>query len=98
MRLQEKVAIVYFSHNRVRARRRLGVRRESPSVPGRIVRTLGEHGPTPLDELGPRIRVDYAPGGEYGREWLRGLLADLSDEGLIEIEEHEGDTITRLRH
>ncbi|WP_336344151.1 HhH-GPD family protein [Halalkalicoccus ordinarius] len=65
---------------------------------GRIVRTLGEHGPTPLDELGPRIRVDYAPAGEYGREWLRGLLADLSDEGLIEIEEHEDDTITRLRH
>jgi len=56
---------------------------------GRIVRTLGEHGPLTLDELGPRIRVDYAPDGEYGREWLRDLLADLEADGLVATSDGE---------
>ncbi|WP_251342847.1 A/G-specific adenine glycosylase [Haloplanus halophilus] len=63
---------------------------------GRVVRVLGEHGALPLDELGPRIRVDYAPEGEYGREWLRGLLADLADDGLVEIEDGDDGAVARL--
>ncbi|WP_459190941.1 HhH-GPD family protein [Halosimplex sp. J119] len=64
---------------------------------GRVVRTLGEHDELGLDELGPRIRVDYAPEGEYGREWLRGLLSDLADDGLVRIEERDGRTVARLQ-
>jgi len=60
---------------------------------GRIVGTLGEHGELSLDDLGHRIRVDYAADGEYGREWLRDLLADLSADGLVEIEESEEVTV-----
>ncbi|MFB6118733.1 A/G-specific adenine glycosylase [Halosegnis sp.] len=56
---------------------------------GRVVRTLRQHGPLTLDDLGPRIRVDYAPDGEYGREWLTGLLADLADDGLVEYDDEE---------
>jgi len=60
---------------------------------GRIVRVLSNHDEMSLDTLGHRIRVDYTPEGEHGREWLRGLLSDLSDDGLIKIEEG-GDLIT----
>ncbi|PSP26817.1 A/G-specific adenine glycosylase [Halobacteriales archaeon QH_2_65_14] len=63
---------------------------------GRIVRALGEHDELELDELGPRIRVDYTPDGEYGREWLRGLLSDLADDGLVELEEDDGTVVTLL--
>jgi len=63
---------------------------------GRVVRTLGEHGELTIDDLGPRIRVDYSPEGEFGRDWLRGLLSDLADDGLIEHEERDGETIARL--
>ena len=59
---------------------------------GRIVRTLGEYDALTLDELGPRIRVDYAPNGEYGREWLRGLIEDLADDGLVSFERRDDDT------
>ena len=53
---------------------------------GRIVGALGEHGELSLNELGHRIRVDYVPEGEYGREWLRGLLEDLEADELLVVE------------
>jgi A/G-specific adenine glycosylase len=64
---------------------------------GRAVSTLEAYDELPLDELGPRIRVDYVPDGEYGREWLRRLLADLAEDGLVEVCEREGETVARLR-
>jgi A/G-specific DNA glycosylase len=60
---------------------------------GRIVAALSEHGPLGLDELGPRVRVDYVPDGEYGREWLRDLLSDLEADGLVSV----SDGRARLR-
>jgi A/G-specific adenine glycosylase len=75
---------------------------------GRIVRTLTEYDELPLDELGPSVRVDYSSGGdgndsadsssgEYGREWLRGLLADLADDGLVELHDDGDEPVARLR-
>jgi A/G-specific adenine glycosylase len=63
---------------------------------GRIVRVLGEYDELGLSELGPRVRVDYTSEGEHGREWLRGLLADLEDDGLVAIDA-DGETTVRLR-
>jgi A/G-specific adenine glycosylase len=65
---------------------------------GRVISTLKEFEELPLDKLGPRVRVDYAPDGEYGREWLRNLLGDLDEDGLVEVEEHDGATVARLQH
>jgi len=64
---------------------------------GRVVRVLGEGDALSLDELGPRIRVDYTPDGAYGREWLRELLAGLVDDGLVDVEEHDDDVVASLR-
>jgi A/G-specific adenine glycosylase len=64
---------------------------------GRIVRLLGEHDEMEMDTLGHRVRVDYTPDGEYGREWLRGLLSDLADDGLVEIERGNDQTTARLQ-
>lgn len=64
---------------------------------GRVVSTLKEYDELTPDELGPRIRVDYTPAGEYGREWLLGLLSDLANDGLVEVEEDGDDTVARLR-
>jgi len=64
---------------------------------GRIVSLLGEHDELELDTLGHRIRVDYTPDGEHGREWLRGLLSDLGDDGLLDVEETGEKTLVRLR-
>ena len=64
---------------------------------GRIVNVLGEYDQLPLDDLGPKIRVDYSPDGTHGREWLRGLLADLAADGLVELAEREDETIARLQ-
>ena len=64
---------------------------------GRIVRLLGEHDEMDLDTLGHRIRVDYTPDGEHGREWLRGLLSDLSDDGLVQIEDGNDQITARLQ-
>ncbi|NKE37442.1 A/G-specific adenine glycosylase [Natronococcus sp. JC468] len=63
---------------------------------GRVIGTLREYDELELDALGPRIRVDYAPGGEYGRAWLEGLLSDLADDGLVEVERRDGTTVARL--
>ncbi|WP_293027596.1 A/G-specific adenine glycosylase [Natronococcus sp.] len=63
---------------------------------GRVIGTLREYDELELDALGHRIRVDYAPGGEYGREWLEGLLSDLADDGLVDLEKEEGTTVARL--
>ncbi len=35
--------------------------------------------------------------GEYGREWLRGLLSDLADDGLVEVQTTGDGTVARLR-
>jgi A/G-specific adenine glycosylase len=64
---------------------------------GRVVGALSQHGALALDELGPRVRVDYSPDGEHGREWLRGLLADLADDGLLDVDERDDDVVARLR-
>ncbi|APW98944.1 adenine glycosylase [Halobiforma lacisalsi AJ5] len=64
---------------------------------GRIISTLKEYNELELDRLGPRIRVDYAPDGEYGREWLEGLLADLADEELVELDRDGESVVARLR-
>jgi A/G-specific adenine glycosylase len=64
---------------------------------GRVIRTLGNYDELNLDDLGPRVRVDYTPDGENGREWLHGLVSDLSDDGLVEIAEQDGDTVVRLQ-
>ncbi|WP_254830054.1 A/G-specific adenine glycosylase [Haloglomus salinum] len=64
---------------------------------GRVVRALQEHGELPIDRLGPRVRVDYAPDGEYGQDWLRGLIDDLVDDGLVEVAETDGEALVQLR-
>jgi A/G-specific adenine glycosylase len=64
---------------------------------GRVIGVLGERGPLELDELGPRVRVDYAPDGEYGREWLRGLVEDLAEDGLVAVVEDGEDVRVRLQ-
>jgi A/G-specific adenine glycosylase len=63
---------------------------------GRVVKALRAHGEQPLDTLGSRVRVDYAPDGEYGRDWLRGLLVDLEADGLVEVD-GDDETVARLR-
>ena len=64
---------------------------------GRVVSVLREYDELALDDLGPRVRVDYAPEGEYGREWLRGLCSDLADDGLVATEQRDGQTVARLQ-
>ncbi|MFB6135882.1 MAG: A/G-specific adenine glycosylase [Halobacteriaceae archaeon] len=66
---------------------------------GRVVGALSEREgeSVPLDDLGPRVRVDYTPDGDHGREWLRDLLADLEDDGLAEVTERDGEPVARLR-
>jgi A/G-specific adenine glycosylase len=65
---------------------------------GRVISTLKEFDELPLDDLGPRVRVDYAPDGEFGREWLRGLVGDLVDDGLVETDERDGELVASLRN
>jgi len=64
---------------------------------GRVIAVLTEYDELALDDLGPRVRVDYAPGGEYGRGWLRGLVSDLAADGLVEVVDRDGRTVARLR-
>ena len=64
---------------------------------GRIINTLSDSDGIPLDDLGHRVRVDYIPDGTHGREWLRDILTDLSEEGLVEMAESDGQTVVRLQ-
>jgi len=64
---------------------------------GRVVSVLREYDRLALDELGPRVRIDYTPDGEYGRAWLRGVLSDLESDGLVSTAETDGGTVARLR-
>jgi len=66
---------------------------------GRVVSVLREYDELTLDELGPRVRVDYVPDGEYGREWLGELVSDLVDDELVSVDERDGSgqTVARLR-
>jgi A/G-specific adenine glycosylase len=64
---------------------------------GRVISTLKEYDELELDELGPRVRIDYAPDGEYGRAWLRELLADLESDGLVSVSERGEKAVARLR-
>jgi A/G-specific adenine glycosylase len=63
---------------------------------GRVIRALEDAEELPLSSLGPRVRVDYTPDGEYGRNWLRELLEDLAEDGLVEIETDGEETVARL--
>ncbi len=63
---------------------------------GRVIAALNEAGPLGLDAIGSRIRVDYTPEGEGGREWLLDLLEDLADDGLVTLEETNGELTARL--
>ncbi|WP_135824381.1 HhH-GPD family protein [Halorussus ruber] len=64
---------------------------------GKVISILKEYDELALDTLGPRVRVDYAPGGEYGREWLEGLLSDLAEDGLVEVEQRDGNLVAWLQ-
>ncbi|WP_254821618.1 A/G-specific adenine glycosylase [Haloglomus halophilum] len=64
---------------------------------GRVVRALSSHGELGLDDLGPRVRVDYTPDGEYGREWLRDLVEDLADDGLVAVADADEGVVVELR-
>jgi len=64
---------------------------------GRVIATLREYNELELDTLGHRVRVDYTPDGEYGREWLEGLLTDLESDGLVDLDRDETSLVARLR-
>ena len=64
---------------------------------GRVIAALKEYDELVLDDLGPRVRVDYAPDGDHGRAWLRGLVEDLSEDGLVELVDGADGPIARLR-
>lgn len=64
---------------------------------GRVIRALRDDAELALDDLGPRIRVDYVPDGEYGRDWLRDLLEDLENDGLVELRPREDGVSVRLQ-
>jgi A/G-specific adenine glycosylase len=57
---------------------------------GRVVSALKDADELELDTLGPKVRVDYVPDGEYGREWLAGICADLDDDGLVDFDADAG--------
>ncbi|GAB7020414.1 HhH-GPD family protein [Halostagnicola bangensis] len=63
---------------------------------GRVIGTLQEYDELAIDTLGHRIRVDYTPDGEHGREWLGGILTDLESDGLVELEQGEDGLVARL--
>lgn len=63
-------------------------------VRGRIVRILGEYDRLELDELGRRVRVDYDPTGSSGRAWLREILRELEDDGLVRLIDGSSEEVT----
>ncbi len=64
---------------------------------GRVIKLLGDTDGMAIDALGHRVRVDYTPDGDHGREWLRGLLSDLADDELVEVEGTGEEAVARLR-
>lgn len=60
---------------------------------GRIIRVIEAKGKMNLQELGPRIKIDYTP---TDREWLEGIITDLADEGLIESNEEDNEQMVAL--
>jgi A/G-specific adenine glycosylase len=64
---------------------------------GRVVSVLREYDELALDQLGPRVRVDYTPEGEHGREWLHGLVSDLAEDGLVALDERDEEVVASLR-
>jgi A/G-specific adenine glycosylase len=64
---------------------------------GRVVQLLSKYTTMDIDTVGHRIRVDYTPDGDPGREWLQDLLSDLVEDGLVKIEERDDQTIARLK-
>ncbi|MCU4924648.1 A/G-specific adenine glycosylase [Halobacteria archaeon AArc-dxtr1] len=64
---------------------------------GRVIATLREYDELEIDTLGHRIRVDYAPDGEHGREWLGGILRDLESDGLLSLTDGEDGLVASLR-
>ena len=65
---------------------------------GRVISVLKDAGELALDDLGPRVRVDYVPDsdGEGSRAWLRELVRDLEDDGLVDTTVQEDQLIVRL--
>lgn len=59
---------------------------------GQIIRILSEVDTITVDELGPRVRMDYCHDGHPGRDWLLDILSDLGDDGLIDI--NTGNPVT----
>jgi A/G-specific adenine glycosylase len=63
---------------------------------GRVIRVLGQYDELPLDDLGPRVRVDYAADGDPGRDWLYDLVTDLASDGLVDVVEADDECRVRL--
>ena len=65
---------------------------------GRVISILKDAEKLEIDNLGPRVRVDYVPDsdGEGSREWLLGLLEDLEDDGLVDLDERDVETVVSL--
>jgi len=66
---------------------------------GRVISILKDAEELEIDDLGPRVRVDYVPesDGDGSREWLLGLVRDLEDDGLVELAENGQNAVARLR-
>jgi A/G-specific adenine glycosylase len=65
---------------------------------GRVISILEDAEELAIDDLGPRVRVDYVPDsdGEGSREWLLGLVRDLAGDGLVEIDTDGDSAVVRL--
>ena len=60
---------------------------------GRIVDTLRRHPAMSLDQLGERVRPEYA---ETDRPWLYDLVRSLEREGLAKVAEEDGGYVVEL--